>query len=305
MESKKGGQVSYPSVLVQPEKLATLNSKLAMRIIIELSKKPGCAMDVARGIKQHEQKVYYHIKRLEKAGILKRAGTEKRYGMIANMYVPVSPVIAAKLYEGGSSVVAGARPSDPNMARFFHPFIEAGKLNARIIVGDPYPHGRYDKPAKSPVHMFDLAMLIGRLTEAQTLTAYKLDVNVRESDLKENLILIGSSKENAVVEKINEHMPIYFDQSNEWAVVSKTTKRAYDDPRTGVIVKCDNPFAPGKKILLLAGVATRGMQSVSIAITQHMEHLMEGVQNPDSMFRVVEGFDSEGNNIIDSVKFLE
>src|SRR3989344_3767989 len=89
----------YDSILVDPKHLDVLGNKLTQDIIKKLFRSNLCAMDIARELKEHEQKIYYHLRRLEKAGIVKVVGTEKRAGMIAKMYSTVSPIVATKLYD--------------------------------------------------------------------------------------------------------------------------------------------------------------------------------------------------------------
>ena len=54
-------------------------------------------MDLARKLEQHEQKIYYHLRNLEKAGIIKQTRTEQRYGMTAKIFDVISPVVATKM----------------------------------------------------------------------------------------------------------------------------------------------------------------------------------------------------------------
>jgi hypothetical protein len=305
VEKKGDKYFSHQSVILPPENLSVLNSKMAMKIVADLSVRPGCAMDVSRSIKQHEQKVYYHMKRLEKAGIIKMAGTEKRYGMTANMYSPVSPVISAKLYEAGRPIAAAKQPADQGLVKFFRPFVENGKLNAKIILPDPYPHGKYDRGGNSSVHTFDIAMMLGNCIRHNGQSAYRMDTETSEDDLKENLILFASPTCNTMTEKFNEHMPVFFDPQNDWAVTSKATGKVYSEPRIGVIIKCDNPLSAGKKLLVLGGIRTRGMRAVSVALMKYTDKILEAEDANGNIVRIVEGLDRSGNKVIDDVKFLE
>ena len=86
IEDTEDGQKAYKTLLIKPKLFSVLNSELALRVLQELSKKPTCAMDIARKLKQHEQKIYYHVRRLEQAGIIKLVGTEERVGALAKLY---------------------------------------------------------------------------------------------------------------------------------------------------------------------------------------------------------------------------
>lgn len=104
IEEDGNGRKAYNSLIMEPKNLSIFANELALRIVSELSKKPGCAMDLARKIEVDEQKIYYHLRKLEKTGIVKLVGTEMRYGMTAKIYRAVSPVVSAKLYEDGHRI---------------------------------------------------------------------------------------------------------------------------------------------------------------------------------------------------------
>ena len=104
---------AYNSLLLEPKNLGIFTNELALKIVLGLSKKPGCAMDLARKLGVDEQRIYYHLRKLEKAGIVKLMGTEMRYGMTAKIYQAVSPVVSAKLYEDGHRIVDRSSFKDP------------------------------------------------------------------------------------------------------------------------------------------------------------------------------------------------
>jgi len=296
----------YDSILVDPKHLDVLGNKLTQDIIKKLFRSNLCAMDIARELKEHEQKIYYHLRRLEKAGIVKVVGTEKRAGMIAKMYSTVSPIVATKLYDDGHIVDSLAPHTlDPKMNKFFEPFVKEGLLNAKIIVGDPSPHGKYDKGAKDPLYAADFFLMMGRLLKDFKFPHYKIDTEVRESDLQENLILLGDPKSNTISEKVNDHLPICFEFEPEFTVRSKVRVKKYGDPRTGIIVKYTNPFNKDKKILLVAGIRSKGMRAAVIALTQHFDKMIFDMDEDGHIFRVIEGLDKDGDGIVDSIRIVE
>lgn len=305
VENTGNGKISYDSLVVAPRKLSVFNSDLALRIVNDLVKNPGCAMDLARNLKEHEQKIYYHLRKLENVGVVKPIGTEKRYGMTAKIYSMTCPVIATKLYEDGNPLEKNSTVKDPNMMKFFYPFIEDGELNARIIIGDPYSHGRFDKASHEGPYALDFAIFLGRYLNQIKFPHYKLDTEINDNDLKNNLILIGNMKSNVVIDKINERLPVYFDTKGDFRIISKLTKNSYKDPRVGVIIKTDNPFSKGKKILIVGGIGSRGTRSSVIAFTEHFSELIKNNEEDGNVFRVVKGFDKKGDRIIDSVEILE
>ena len=62
---------------LKPEELKALSSKVRVKILNELKKEPMYPNQLAKKLKMHEQKVYYHINELKKAGILTIERTEE------------------------------------------------------------------------------------------------------------------------------------------------------------------------------------------------------------------------------------
>ncbi len=303
IEEKDGQKFGYPTLVLQPKDLAVLASDLSRSVVGELIKQPGCAMDVAKRLGQHEQKIYYHMRRLETAGIIKQIGTEKRLGMTAKIYTLTNPVIAAKLAEEGYPIKEYKNLIED--ARFLSPFIKSGTLNALIVLGDPYPHGRYEASAHHG-HVTDFALFLGMMLQDINAINYKFDTQVTETDLKQNLILIGSPKVNTIVDRINPHMPIYFDPEREWAIISRLSGESYDHELDGVVMKIKNPFNKDAEMMVLAGKRSMGIRSAVLACIHHSREIAAGNKHrPDVMAKVVRGIDRNADGIIDSVRFLE
>ena len=98
IEETDKGQRAYRAMKMEPNNFSALNSELAQNILAELAKKPSCAMDIARRLKEHEQKIYYHLRRLEKAGIIQLERTEERVGATAKIYSVSHPYAVIKLH---------------------------------------------------------------------------------------------------------------------------------------------------------------------------------------------------------------
>lgn len=300
-----GEQKVYSSIFVDPKYIDIISNDLAMRIVGRLAGSKSCAMDLSRGLNQHEQKIYYHLRRLEQAGIIKKVGTERRFGMIAKMYTAVSPVISAKLYDDGTVVKKGKGRLGSKVLKLLSPFIENGRLNAKIVIGDTYSHGRFDAAATETAHAFDFAITLGNFLNDVKLPSYKLDIQVTDQELKENnLILIGNARTNVVIDKINSQLPVFFDVEKGWHIQSKLTNVSYEDARTGLIIKTENPFNPEKKILVVGGVRTRGAHAAIIAFTRHLDALAELEKN-GNLVAIVQGLDKDGDMVLDDVKFVE
>lgn len=293
----------YDSLIVEPKKLNIFGSDLAIKVVQELATNPGCAMDLSRSLNEHEQKIYYHLRRLEEAGIIKKIRTEKRYAMTAKIYALVSPVVSAKLHHAGYEEVNGEmkKPS-PALENFFHPFVKNGRLDAQIIIGDTYSHGKYDMGSQEGPYILDLMLLLGRISDSIDFPARRLDTEVKEDDIKNNLILIGNAQTNTVIDRMNGMLPVDFDTKDVWGIISKKTGTKYTDPRTGFIIKTDNPLNPEKKIMMVGGIGRRGSYSAVLALTKHMNEIKE---EKGTIAHIVCGYDKDSDKVIDTIKFVE
>jgi DNA-binding transcriptional ArsR family regulator len=306
IENDGKGQKAYNSLAMDPRSLGIFANELALRIIRELSRKPRCAMDLARKLEVDEQKIYYHVRKMEKAGVVKLVGTETRYGMTAKIYRVMGPVVSAKLYDDGHVFEGNAQVRDPQIIKFLEPFIKDGKLNAKIIIGSPYPHGNHEATARDGAHITDLALFLGGFLNSPGYRNYKIDTEVRADDLKGNLILIGGPKINTVMDRINKGLPIYFDEKNDFTIVSKLSGEKYDYDNNAVIIRAKNPFNEKKEILILAGKRSSGLRSAVLAFIEHAEEIMIGnLKDRSVIAKVVEGIDKDSDGIVDSVRILE
>jgi len=296
-------RVVYKSLLIDtPTSLGILANKTALDLIKELSLKPLCAMDLARRLGLHEQKVYYNLRRLEKAGIIKLLRTEERTGGTAKVYALTEPVVSVKLAE--NSFLTTDMSITINNLDFLRPFVNDGQLNAKVIIGDPYSHGKYDEPATESPYIFDFALMLGGYLKDLNFPNYKLDTEISDADLNDNLILFGNARTNMAIDKINSKLPVYFDTDSGF-LVSKFSNKTYKDPRIGTILRFKNPFNGKKEILIFGGVRSRGVRAAIIAFTKHLDEIINSVNSDGSLAKIVEGYDKRGNRVIDSVKFLE
>lgn len=307
LENRETGQRAVPTLLVGPEKLALLASGLSRKVLASLAKKPACAMDVAKELGEHEQKIYYHVRRLSGAGLIRQIKQEKRLGMTANIYEIMAPSMTAKLSEGVEETVEIPVFRRVEAAKLLHPFVKNGKLNSLVILGEPYPHGKFDTGGLDGCYVADIAMLLGNVLHGVGFPMYRLDTRVHRNDLRENnLIVIGNPRGNSVAYQLLEHLPVTFDEQNNWALVSKRTGRVYRDDQAGLIAKMRSPFNPEKMVLLLAGSRTRGTEAAVIGFTRFYKDLLSTAESNDVGFvRIVHGIDQDSDGVMDTVKFLE
>ena len=299
INKQKNEVYSLPAKEIKPEDAGTVSSELAARILHLLAKEPMYPIDIAKSLKMHEQKIYYHIRNLEKAGIIKIVKKETKQGATANFYGLSEPafIIRFKDFEATSKIEM------KNESEFLEPFIKDGQLDCLIIVGSPDPHGPDKARSRDGYYGMDLALFLGTFLNYVPKFNVKLDTEVREEDLQYNLILIGGPVVNKVTDKVNSKLPIRFEDGNIKSTISNET---YPQDECGIIVKAKSPFNKDKYILVVAGKRFSGTRAAIIAFLKGFRKITGGnIHNSGIHAKVVEGIDLDSDGIIDDIEFRE
>lgn len=300
MDRKGSDMYSLPAKELGKEDITSLSSDLAQRIVAALAREPLYPAELAKRLRVHEQKVYYHIRNLEKAGIIAVVRKESKQGAVANYYAAVQPAFVIRFKDLEETTKLG---QGRNESSFLEPFIENGQLNALIIVGSPDPHGPDKARSRDGYYGMDLALFLGTFLSYVPKVNVKLDTEVREQDLQNNLILIGGPIVNKVTEKVNDRLPVRFEQGN---IVSTLTHETYPQDECGLIVKIRNPFDKERSILVVAGKRFSGTRAAIIAFLRHFDRVKEGnLKEQSAKAHVVEGIDLDSDGIVDDVEFRE
>lgn len=304
IEKTKDETVSLPAKELSFNQIKPLSSELAQKILFELAAKPSYPKEIAKKLNVHEQKVYYHIRNLEKAKIIEIAKTEIVSGAVANFYKLVEPSFVIKFKEFQTTQKIAELAQRPKS--FLEPFIEDGNLNSVIIVGSPDPHGPEKARSRDGYYGIDLALFLGTFLNYIPSLNVRLDTEARKEDLEKNIILIGGPVVNCISEKINDKLQIRFVKEENWKIKSLVSGKEYLSDETGVIIKTKNPFNPKKFILLVAGKRYAGTRAVMIAFIKHFNEIIKGNKfNNKILAKVVEGVDLDSDGMVDDVDILE
>ncbi|HLA47488.1 MAG TPA: helix-turn-helix domain-containing protein, partial [Thermoplasmata archaeon] len=105
----KEAEVPARSVLVadRPERFRPLSNPESWKILTELARRPDYPGALARRLRMHEQKVYYHIRRLAAAGLIRVVREERRQGAMSRIFAPTADAFALEL----PTVSGGRAPS--------------------------------------------------------------------------------------------------------------------------------------------------------------------------------------------------
>ncbi|MBN2567692.1 S-layer protein [Candidatus Woesearchaeota archaeon] len=299
----KGETFSLPAKELDPVGMRALAAPLAQEILKRLAERPSYPVALARELKLHEQKVYYHIRKLLAAGLIKVVSMESRHGATAKLYAAVEPGFVVRFAElEPSPKLTGIEERHRD---FLEPFIVDGRLEARIIVGSPDPHGPDKARSRDGYYGMDLALFLGTFLSYVPKLYVMLDTETKEEDLTGNLIVIGGPVVNKVTERLNALLPVRFDATTK-AVHSTVTGNDYLEDEIGIIVRIANPFAGGKAILVVAGKRYAGTRAAIMAFLKGFGRIVEGnLHKKGVMAKVVQGLDLDSDGIVDDVEFRE
>lgn len=303
VDKKKNEVLSLPAKEILPGDAKHLSSGLAVKILRILSDGPAYPLEIAKRLKVNEQKIYYHIRQLEKAGLVRFVKSEGIKGATAKYYALEKPAFVVRF---GDFEVTNKITHMGNESTFLEPFIKDGQLDAFFIVGSPDPHGPDKARSRDGYYAVDFALFLGTFLNYVPSFTVKLDTEVKGKDLRHNLILIGGPVTNKIVEQVNTRLPIRFEKTDAWNIHSSLSGNIYTTDETGLIVKAKNPFNPEKSILLLAGRRYSGTRAAIIAFLKNFKEIAKGnIHDKNVYAKVVEGTDLDSDGIVDNVEFRE
>jgi len=307
IEIEKDKLLMLPTKIVEPNALRCVSSPMAVKILKALAARPMYPKMLAKHLGAMEQRVYYHIRNLERAGIIRVAFKEQHRGVEAKYYALDKPSLSV-LFRPMKT--ARKLPLiERSQESFLYPFIDNHAFNSVFVVGSPELHGEHMARSRDLPAVVDLAMFFATFITDFAWGRVKIDTEVDEKTLRENnLILVGGPAVNSVVAKVNRYLPITFLRKDNFyhALYSKITRKTYADESIGMIVKTTSPFNRHRSVLVLAGRRYLGTQASIVALLKHFDSVIEGNRyNKNVSARVVRGVDTDGDGIIDDVTFLE
>jgi hypothetical protein len=306
-------EIKEISILTDSQNLKMMLGSQSWQILTLLSKKPMYPLQIAKQLEIHEQKVYYHVRKLAKAGAIKVEHEEKKQGAIARYYQTVSPAFGIEFPDGYKPVQNYCMLGlSDQLQVFFNEFITNGTFDGKIVVGSPLPHGPFKTSARDGHYAAHLALFLGQFARTPSEFAVKLDVDVKvEKEEKNNLILVGGPGTNLLTQEINDYLPINFIMQSSpqgfmlGGLSSKKTHQVYTSDVSGLIAKIVNPWDSSKRIIVLAGNKAVGTKACVIALTTFWKKTLEKYKENDTFAVVIHGFDLDGDGKVDSIEVNE
>lgn len=306
-------EVKEIAMLNDSQKLKTILGSLSWKILTLLSNREMYPLEIAKELGIHEQKVYYHTRKLAKAGAITITKEEKKKGATAKYYKTTSFAFGIEFPQGYKTIQNLCLLGTENqLQNFFKEFLDDGVFDGKIVVGSPQPHGPFKTSARDGHYAAHLAFFLGQFVKIPKEFAIKLDVDVKvEKEEKNNLILVGGPGTNLLTQEINDYLPIKFIvQSNDQGFLlgglsSNKTQQIYTSDVKGVIAKIVNPWDKTKRIIILAGNKAVGTKACVIALTNFWKTTLQKYVGEDNFAVVIQGFDLDGDGKVDSIEVRE
>jgi DNA-binding transcriptional ArsR family regulator len=271
-----------------------------LKILASLGEEPKYPAQVARELKMQVQTVYYHVRLLSEAGLIRFVELEEKGGATAKKFASTASALAVVVDSNAWKPFASAKMAKP--PAFLEPFVAGGSTDLKFVLGSPDPHGKYRARA-SELAAVELAMYLGNFATF-TYPLYLLDTELKEKDKKANLVAVGGPKVNLLVSEINSHLPIQFEDKS-FAIHSKLSGKTYEE-NVAVLEIVENPFNRTKKIMVVAGTNHSATRVAVLALLKERQRILEGNQfSPTTTANVLQGYDEDGDGVVDAVEVLE
>lgn len=298
VDPSSGRLVGYVMEISDPTALQALSNETRFAILKSLASEPKFPMDVARELSVNEQLVYYHMTKLKESGLVAEAGSERRRGAIATRYSLTADGFVILLRRREAEFPATA------LSPIFEELLRDGD-QLTMVLSSPEPHGPFRGRGRDHYLAVRLAYALGAAYGSAIRLEVTLDTDPRLDVSRGGLIVVGGPAANMLAARLNEHLPIYFDERMGFALVSKCSGRVYSDDNHGVIELIDNPFGRGR-ILLIAGVHLPGTRAAIVALFKQGDRLIEPNSYDHGVIaHVVEGLDTDGDGELDDAMLLE
>jgi DNA-binding transcriptional ArsR family regulator len=290
----------------KPDAFRPASGKVGQRILAMLAGGPRYPAEIARALKTHHQTVYYHVGRLERAGLITRISSRSIHGGEANLFGLSSDGYAVEFQVQGEPLpTLQASTRSRSLGRFFREFFRDGELDGWIVVGSPLPHGATGTQARDGHYAVQLGFALGQFVELPGRFPVKLDVDVKAENLRSsNLIIVGGPRTNVIAEELNQYLPLRFKQGGFWGSIVDDQGKSYNSELDCIVAKVENPWEAGKTCVLAAGLTGAGTKAAIIGMCNFADLLFQRY-NSGRYACLLRGADRDGDGKVDSVELLK
>jgi len=283
-------------------------SGLGHKILRLLAKGPNYPSSIARELKLYHQAVYYHMKRLEEAGLVTRVSQRTVRGGKAQLYALASDGYAIEFDVKGEEFGQPATLSrSGRLGRFLKEFITSdGQLDGWIVVGSPEAHGPNRTQGRDGHYAIQIGFALGQFVALPRTFPVKLDVDLKTEKLHgANLLVVGGPRTNVISAELNRYMPVRFSEEGFFGAIVDTSGRKFLSEFDSVLTKIRNPWDQSKVCVVAAGLSGAATKAAVIGMTNMAEQVLAGYSEQGGDFAVVlHGLDLDGDGKVDSVEIV-
>ena len=103
-------EVKDIAIVDRPERLKTVANKLSLQILRLIGQSEMYPIQIAKKLGVHEQKIYYHIRKLAEAGMIEVLREEEKKGATARFYRITFPAFGFELPFGDRKITSLTTP---------------------------------------------------------------------------------------------------------------------------------------------------------------------------------------------------
>jgi DNA-binding transcriptional ArsR family regulator len=290
----------------KPDGFRPASSRTGQKILALLAAGPKYPAEIARVLNIHHQTVYYHVGKLEKAGLITRVSSEHIRGGEANLFSLASDGYAVEFPVMGEPMPTIQSSSRSKaLGRFFKEFFREGEFDGWVVVGSPLQHGGAGTQARDGHYAVQLGFALGQFVTLPSRFPVKLDVDLRAEKLTaSNLLVVGGPRTNVVAEELNPYLKVRFSQGGFWGTIVDEEGRSLGSELDCLVEKIRNPWDPSKTCVILAGLTGAGTKAAIIGVCNFADILFQKYRSGDYI-ALLRGVDQDGDGKVDSVEVLK
>ncbi|MDG6966697.1 MAG: winged helix-turn-helix transcriptional regulator [Nitrososphaerota archaeon] len=279
---------------------------LGHKILRLLADGPDYSSRIARELKLYHQTVYYHMKRLEGAGLVRRVSQKTVRGGRAQLFALAADGYAVEFDVKGVEYGPPTSLSrSERFGRFLAEFVAGGQLDGWIVVGSPEAHGPNRTQGRDGHYAIQLGFAMGQFVRVPKPFPVKLDVDLKAEKLQSsNLLVVGGPRTNVVSAELNPHMPVRFSEEAFFGAIVDPSGRKYLSEFDSVVTKIRNPWDPSKVCVVVAGLSGAATKAAVIGLTNMPDDVLSGYSEGSDFAVVLHGVDLDGDGKVDSVDIL-
>ena len=296
-------------ILSDPKVAQSLLQPTRWRILSELSNEEKCASDLAEAFRTSEQVICYHLRELEKSGLITLERTVRKRGAMAKYYKAEEKAVAI-VPRGGAHLKGTTQPVEhvlsEEASKMLDPFISQGRFDGHIVLGSPDAHGIFSSRARCGDRATDLALFLGSLLPVTRESVVRLDTELSQKEAERNLIIVGGPRVNTATMTVNEWLPITYELTGHNMMISRLSGRSYAGEEEGAVQLIANPNNQNSKVIVIAGNTYLGTRTAVLAFIKYTDQIARGSTiNKGVIARVVTGLDMDSDGLVDDVQFIE